>query len=90
MVEDLGTGVIPSKLSVILAELFWAVCDDGMALTLDKRLSRGIHSFLDQIMSGVDHILRLGRVSLLGFDQDKTVHSLHSLFSVLVDLYSTI
>ena len=85
VVEALGTGEIPGELSAILAGRFWTVRDDGTALTPEKQSVQGIHCFL---ASGV-HIPGLERVALIGVNTDGTVHILHSLLSVLVDLYST-
>ena len=58
--------------------------------TLDKRSGRGIHSFLAQVVSGVEPSPGLERVLIIGVYQDETVHLLYLLFSVLVDLYYTI
>ena len=85
--EALGAGVIPSKFSAILAVHFRTVCGNGTALPPYKRLGLGIHSFLVQLVSGVGHIPGLDMVSLIGVEQDGTVHLFHSLLSVSVDLY---
>ena len=69
---------------------FRMVREDGTALTLNKHSDRGIHSFLDQLSSGVDYIPVMEQVAFIGVDQDGMVHLLHSLFSVPVDLYYTI
>ena len=54
--EDLGTGAILGKLSVIPAGRLRTVHKDGEALPLDKRSARGIHPFLAQLALGVDQI----------------------------------
>ena len=65
------------------------VHEDGVALSSEKRLVRGNHSFLEQLLSGVDLIPCLDWVTLVRFDPDVMVHLLHSLFSVRFYLYST-
>ena len=52
--EAMGTGAILSELAAILAAHSQTVCEDGMARTLEERLGRVIHSFLEQIASEVD------------------------------------
>ena len=88
--EALGTGAILSKLSAILTACFRAVCKYGAALPSDKRFFRVIRSFVAQLVPGVDLIPGLEQVTLLGVDPEGMVHLFHSLFSVLVDLYSNI
>ena len=88
--EALGTGSILGKLSAILASLFRTVHEDGAALPSDKRLGWGVHSFLAQIASGLEHIPFLERLILVGLDPYIMVHLLHSLLSLLSDLYLTI
>ena len=88
--EALGTGAVPGKLSAILASRFRTVHEDGAALPLDKRLGWGVHSFLAQIVSGLEHIPVLYRLILVGVDPYGMVHLLHSLLSLLSDLYLTI
>ena len=87
--EALGTVAIPGKISVILAGRFRTVCEGGTALTPDKRSGWGIQSFLAQLASGVDHIPGLDWVYLIGVDHKGTVHLLHLILYVLVDLYYT-
>ena len=89
VVEVLGTGAIPSNIFRILAGRFWEVHEDGMDLPPDKRSGQGIQPFLAQLASGVDHIPGLEQFSLIGVDQNGTVHLLYYLFYVLVELYST-
>ena len=57
-----------------------------MALLLDKRLGRGIHSFLEQLTMGVELIPGLEWLILGGVNPDRMLHFLHSLFSIQVDL----
>ena len=45
--------------------------------------------FLAHLASGVDPVPSVERVGLLQIDLDETVHILHSMSSVLFDLYST-
>ena len=87
--EALGTRAIPGELSAILVGRFQAVREEGAALPSDKRSGQGIHSFLVQLMLGVDHIPGLERVILVEVDPDVMVHLFYSLFFVSVDLYST-
>ena len=76
MAKALGTGAIPSELSTIIAVQFLVFQKDGTALTLYKRLGRGINSFLEHLSPGVDHIPGLDWVTLVGVDPDRTVHLL--------------
>ena len=69
VVEVVETGAIHSELSTILVGRFLTVHEDGAALPPDKRSSRGIHSFLAQLASGVYHIPSLEQMSLIGVDQ---------------------
>ena len=89
MAEVLGTSAIPSELSVIPVGRFRTVHEDGTALLLEKRSGRGIQYFLVLLASGVDHIHSLEQVSLIGVDQDITLHLLHSLLFVPFNLYCT-
>ena len=52
VVEDLGTGAIPVKLSAILVARFQTVREDGASLLSEKRSGWGIHSFLAQLGVG--------------------------------------
>ena len=88
--EDLGTRAILSKLSTILTIRFRTISEDGADLPSDKRLGQGIHSFLAQLALVVDNIPGLDRVTLVVVDPDGMVNLLHSLFSIPVDLYSSI
>ena len=81
-------GAILIKISVILTGHFWTICDSGAVLTPEKRSGGGICYLLVHILSEVGHIPRLERVSLIEVDQGRTVHILHYLFSIMVDLYS--
>ena len=80
--KALGTGAIPAKLDAILAAHSRTVGEDGTALTPEKCLVRGIHSFLAQIVSGVDPVLGLEQVTVVGVDLDGRVHLMHSLLYV--------
>ena len=90
MAEDLGTRAILSKLSTILTIRFRTISEDGADLPSDKRLGQGIHSFLAQLALVVDNIPGLDRVTLVVVEPDGMVNLLHSLFSIPVDLYSSI
>ena len=87
--EALETEAIPAKFAVILAAHSRNVCEDRAALTPEKRLGQGIHSFLEQLSSGVYLVLDLERVMVVGVDPDERVYLMHSLFSVQVDVYFT-
>ena len=89
MVEALGTGEIPAELSAILAACFRMVRKYGAALSSEKRLGRGIHSFLAQMALGVDLIPILDQVTFVGVETYRMVHCMHFIFSVRVDLYLT-
>ena len=71
-----------------MSDRFRVAKEDGGPLSRDKRSGRGVHSFLVNLASRVDPVPGFERVVLLQFDPDGTVHFLHSIFSVLVDLYS--
>ena len=66
------------------------MCEDGASLSSEIRSVRGNHSLLAQLASGLDLILCLERVNLVGVDLDRMLHLFHALFFVWVDLYSTI
>ena len=85
--EALGTRSIPAKLAAILAVQSRTACDDGTALTPEKRLGRGIHYFLSQLASGVDPVPGLKRLTVVGVDPDRRVHLMHSLFSFWFNVY---
>ena len=55
-------------------------------MLIEKRAGWGIHSFLAHFVLAVDPFPGLERIFLMGFDQDRTVHLLHLLFSIPVDL----
>ena len=63
--EALGTGAIPAELAPILAAYSQTVRKDGTARTLEERLVQVIHSFLAQLVSGVDLVPRLERVKMV-------------------------
>ena len=77
VVEALSTGAIPGELSVILARCFRTVCESRVPLPSDKRSEQSIHSFLAQLVSGVDHIPGLEQVYLVELDLVRTVNLLH-------------
>ena len=74
---------------MILAAHSQTVRKDGAALSEEKRLGRGIRSFLAQLASGMDPAPGLERVTLVGVDPYRMVHLAHSLFSVRFDIYLT-
>ena len=63
--EALGTGAIPADLAAILAAHSRTVREDGTARTLEERLVQVIHSFMAQLVSGVDLVPRLERVKMV-------------------------
>ena len=87
--KALGTGAIPAKLSAILADRFRTVREDGESLSLEKRLVRGVHSFLAQLKSVVEIVPRLEQVTLVRINSDVMLHLMHLVLSVWVDMYST-
>ena len=89
MAEALESGTIPAELAAILAAHFQTVCEDGAALSLEKRSGWGIHSFLEQLVPGVDPVPSLERVTLVRVDSYGMVHLMHLLFYVRVNIYST-
>ena len=84
--EALRTRGIRSELSTIPMARFRTVRKDGAELSSDNHSSRGVHSFLAQLVLGVDLIPRLERVTVVRVDLDVMVYLLHSLFSVWVKL----
>ena len=86
VVEALGTGEIPAELSAILVAAFRTVHKDGAARSSEKRLGRGIHSFLAQLALVVDPIHGLEQVTLVGVDPYEMVHFMHFLISIRVDI----
>ena len=87
--EVLGTGRLPDNISAALSDRFQVTNEDSEPLSPEKRSGRGVHSSLTHPSSRVDLVPGFDRVVLLQVDSDGTVHVLHSLFSVPVDLYST-
>ena len=83
-----GPAGSPKTFPRYLRAVFQTVCEEGGALSTEKRSRRGLHSFLEHIELGVDPVPGMERIFLLGVDQYGTVYLLHSLFSVPVDLYS--
>ena len=65
---------------------FQATKEDGGLLSLEKQSGQGVYSFLDHLASGVYPVPRFDRVGVLQVDPNVTVHVMHSLFSVLVNL----
>ena len=88
--EALVTSAILINISVILTGHFWTICDSGAVLTPDKRSGRGICYLLVHILSEVDHIPSLERVSLIEDDQGRTVHLLHCAPFALCCKYITL
>ena len=84
--EALGTGAIPDELSAILTDRFRTVCEDRVALSLEKRSVQGIHELLAQLALGVDLTPGLKWMTLVGVNPDGMVHLLHSIFSVRAEL----
>ena len=62
----------------------------GRGVPSDKCSGRGIHFFLAHIVSGVELVPRMERVTLVGVDPDGKFCLFHSLSYFRVDLYSTI
>ena len=72
-----------------LSSQFRVTKEDGGPLSPDKRSGWGVHLFLAHLASGVDLVPGVERMGLLQIDPDETLHILHSMSSVLFDLYST-
>ena len=87
--EDPGTGEIPADLVAILAAHYRTVREDGTARIPEERSGRVIHSFLAQLVSGVNLFPGLERVTMVGIEPDRRVLLLKSLFSVQVNVYLT-
>ena len=87
--EVLGTESIPAKLAEILVDYSQTVRKDGRACTPEERTGRGLHAFLPHLALGEVPVPGLERVTLVGIDEDRRVHLMHSLFSVRVNVYST-
>ena len=82
-------GRLPDDLVAELSAGFRFTKEYGGPLSTEKRSGRGVHSFLVHLASGVATVSGFKRVILLQVDPDRTVHVLHSLLSLLVNLYST-
>ena len=82
----LGTGFIPAELAAILAEQYRTVRKDGSARTPEERTGRVLHAFLSHLALGEVPVPGLDRVTLVGVDEDRRVHLMHSLFSVCVNV----
>ena len=87
--EVLRTVRLPDELVEALLGRFQTIQEEGGQPTTERRTGRSLHSFLSHLASWFEPVLGLERLSLLEVDQDLTVHLLHLLFSVPVDLYST-
>ena len=88
--EVLGTCRLPNALTEILASRFLMLHEDGGGLWMKKHSVQGLHSFLAHLVLVVYLVPGLDHLCVLGINQDRMVHILHSLFSVTVKLYSTI
>ena len=84
--EVLGTGSILAELAAILAEHSRTVCKDGSVHTPEERTGRGLHAFLSHLALGEVPVPGLEKVTLVGVDEDRRVHLMHSLFSVRVNV----
>ena len=73
--EVLGTVRLPDNLTEILENRFRTVCEDvGGGMSTEKRVGRGLQSFLAHLAPGVDLVPILERLFLLGVEQNITVH----------------
>ena len=61
---------------------------NGEALYTEQQKSGGIHAFLGRLTVEATPVPGLGGLTLLGVNQDREAHILHSLFSVPVVLYN--
>ena len=75
--------MISSEIFHIGSESPWST--GGVSLDLGS--GQGIHAFLGHLTSGVYLVPGLDLLALLGVDQDRTVHILHSFFSIPAVLY---
>ena len=89
VVKALVTGAIPAELSAILAAHYQIVCEDGMARTPEERSVQVIHSFLAQLVSGMDLVPSLDRVTMVRLYLDGKVLLLYSIFSIWVNIFYT-
>ena len=79
----------PGRAGHDLAAHSWTVRKDGTARTPEERTGQGLHFFLSHLALGEVPVPGLERVTLVGVDEDRRMHLMHSLFSVRVDIYST-
>ena len=61
----------------------------GGGLSSERRAGRGIHAFLGHLAYRADLVPGMEFLTLLGVNQDGTVHLLHSFFSILIGQYFT-
>ena len=75
--EVLNTNQITNALIKILMSRLQTVREDVGALSNDKRAGWSLHSFLSHLVLGVNPAPGLDQLSLLGVNQEGTVHLLH-------------
>ena len=84
--EVIRTVQHPDDLVEALFRQFRVTRDDGRSLLTEKRYGCGVHSFLTHFASRVEPVLGFNQVALLQVHPNVTVHLLHLLSSVLVNL----
>ena len=82
MAKSLATVEIPPGIAAILMAHPQTIREDGAALSSEKCSGQGIHSFLEQLVSRVEPVPGLERVTMVGVNPYGRVHLMHLLFSV--------
>ena len=83
-----GTGGLTEDLVAELSDQFQFTKEDGVPLSAENRYGLGVQFFLPPLVSRVYPVPQFEWMVLLKVDPYRTVHILHSLFSVPVNLYS--
>ena len=84
MGEVLGTGRLPDEIVTALSDCFKVTLEEGVGIPLELCSGRGIHAFFGPFASGVELVLGLDYLALLGVDPGGTVLFLHWFFPVPV------
>ena len=84
-----GINRLPGEFFKSLLDRLCVTKEDRISLSPYGRYIHGLHVFLGQFATGIDPIPGFSNQALLAVNQDRTVHLLHSLFSVMAVFYVT-
>ena len=87
LAEVLGTGRLPVDFIKALSARFCLTVPNETPLLTNLRKGGGVHTFLVCLTAEAAPVPGLADLMLLGVEQDREAHILHSLFSVPVGLY---